>query len=149
MISTEAIIKLTHNRLKDADALFSKQRFDAAYYMCGYAIELSLKLKICKIFNFDLGFPESQEDIKKYLEIHKSDIQLCNTIPEIRQIKNHDLNKLLSFSGVEYLVKKNFLYEWETIIDWSHQIRYLNRNLEREVVTQKLEAIKILTKNIL
>jgi len=36
-------------RLNDAEFLLESSRFDGSVYLCGYAIELGLKSRICKI----------------------------------------------------------------------------------------------------
>src|SRR5437870_4859461 len=36
-------------RLEEAEALFEADYYDGAYYLCGYAIELGLKARICRV----------------------------------------------------------------------------------------------------
>lgn len=53
--------KLANVRLSDAKALLRLKRFDAAYYVAGYAVECALKACICKnIKRYD--FPPRQTD---------------------------------------------------------------------------------------
>lgn len=53
--------KLANVRLSDAKALLRLKRFDAAYYVAGYAVECALKACICKnIKRHD--FPPRQTD---------------------------------------------------------------------------------------
>lgn len=74
---------LARARLKDAIALRSKKRFDAGFYLCGYAVELALKVRICKTLRW-AGYPESAADLKIFKQFH-----------------THDLNLLLLLTGRE------------------------------------------------
>ncbi|RCR70169.1 HEPN domain-containing protein [Larkinella punicea] len=40
--------RIAQARLHDAKVLLDAGRYDGATYLCGYAIELGLKLRICK-----------------------------------------------------------------------------------------------------
>lgn len=48
MLSVNEIENLVTTRLADAEALFSACRYDGAIYLCGYAVELKIKAKICR-----------------------------------------------------------------------------------------------------
>lgn len=48
MISTQELKKIAAARLRDAEILYQGKRYDGAFYLCGYAVELTLKAKICK-----------------------------------------------------------------------------------------------------
>jgi hypothetical protein len=48
MISVAELRKIVSARLKDAEILYTANRFDGAFYLCGYAVELALKIKVCK-----------------------------------------------------------------------------------------------------
>ncbi len=39
--------ELAEKRLMDAKTLFEAKRYDGAFYICGYAIEMALKRRIC------------------------------------------------------------------------------------------------------
>lgn len=54
-ITIKELSELCKERLKDAEILIKAQRYDGAYYLCGYVIELALKKRICKTLNWD-GF---------------------------------------------------------------------------------------------
>jgi hypothetical protein len=43
--------RLTELRLQEAEALFEKELFDGAAYLCGYVIELALKARICRLLD--------------------------------------------------------------------------------------------------
>ena len=48
MITLNELKTIAQVRLLDAEALITAERYDGAAYICGYAIELSLKARICK-----------------------------------------------------------------------------------------------------
>lgn len=118
MILKNTLRELVDQKLKDADVLIANRRYSAAIYISGYALELALKLNICNIFKFTQGFPEDKVEFGVYQNKLKSQKHLANTITKIKDIKNHDLNKLLFYSGVEYQIKLNYLNEWDLVVSW-------------------------------
>src|SRR6266849_9752806 len=92
--------------LRDAQVLLRAKRFDGAFYLCGYAIELALKARICRTLKWS-GFPESAQDFKG-----------------LQSVKTHDLGVLLRFSGIEDRVKEKYASEWLVAIRWNPEDRY-------------------------
>jgi len=79
--------RLTRLRLREARVLFDNRRYDGAYYLLGYAVECALKAYIAKqTKRYD--FPD-----KKF----------------VNDIYTHDLNKLLSVSGLESDYRKEIM----------------------------------------
>ncbi|MGV3528663.1 MAG: hypothetical protein ACO1OO_07205 [Flavisolibacter sp.] len=149
MIAKKALRELVDQKLKDADVLIANRRYATAIYIVGYALELALKLKICKIFKFAQGFPENKAEFIVYQNNVKSQPLLAGTITRIKDIRIHDLNKLLFYSGVEYRIKLNYLNEWNLVVGWDPEMRYKAiKILKREAVT-KVTAIETLIQNIL
>lgn len=95
----EEIVKA---RLKDAEVLLEASRFDGSVYLCGYAIELSLKARICKTLQWD-EYPTSS----KY-----------------STFKTHDLDVLLHLTGLEDQVKLKYMIEWSIVAQWNPEARY-------------------------
>jgi HEPN domain-containing protein len=93
-------------RLQDAEVLLQSQRYDGAVYVCGYAIEIALKEKICRTLNWP-DFPLTGGEFQKY-----------------QSFKTHDLDVLLHLSGVEQTIKENMLSQWSAIARWSPEARY-------------------------
>ena len=91
MLQQKEIKKLAKARLKDAKVLFSEKRLEGSVYLCGYAIELSLKSKICETLHWP-GYPQTKKEFENY-----------------RSFKTHDLDVLLHLSGFEAHIKKKFL----------------------------------------
>ncbi|MCK5719180.1 MAG: HEPN domain-containing protein [Thiomargarita sp.] len=70
---------LAKTRLCDAIILYKQERYEGAIYLCGYAVELALKYKICqklawneylpaKFDNDRTFYTHKLEDLKFYLE---------------------------------------------------------------------------------
>lgn len=149
MIPKDILRTLISQKLKDADVLIANRLYSAAIYLAGYALELALKLKICKIFKFVQGFPENKAEFSFYQTSVKSQKLLVGAITQIRDIRNHDLNKLLFFSGVEYKIKSKFLNEWSLVFGWDPEMRYKMQKVLKKEAIENVEAIKIIVKNIL
>lgn len=65
MISRKILRELIDHKLKDADILFVNRRYASAIYMAGYALELALKLRICKILNLRKGFRKTKRNFMR------------------------------------------------------------------------------------
>ena len=72
---------LANARLRDSEVLLNARRYDGAAYLCGYAVELRLKWRICKTLKW-AGFPETSGEFEK-----------C------KSFRIHDLVQLLEFTG--------------------------------------------------
>jgi len=130
MIKINELTKLYKDRLKDAEILMNAKRYDGAYYLCGYAIELALKRRICKSLNWD-GYPNSNKEFEN-----------------LKSFKVHNLDSLLHLSGKEKKIKKGFLAEWSIINDWNPETRYACRTKNKRDVIGMLDAVKKLLKEL-
>jgi HEPN domain-containing protein len=106
MIPIGDLLKIAEARLKDAETLLANQRYDGAIYLCGYAVEIALKARICRTLNWS-GYPSTKNEFKSY-----------------SSFKTHDLNVLLHLSGRESNIKLNFLAEWSAVAQWEPSARY-------------------------
>jgi len=106
MLKKEDLRNMADARLDDADALNAAARHDGAVYLCGYAVEVALKAKICDT----LGWPEFPETSAEF--------------KNLQSFKTHDLDILLKLSGVELQVKTNYLGEWSIVGQWDQEARY-------------------------
>ena len=52
-IKRQDLQALAEERIEDARALFNAGRYSGAVYICGYAIEMGLKRKICETLGWD------------------------------------------------------------------------------------------------
>jgi hypothetical protein len=91
LISIEQLRAISNARLQDAIVLLENDRVDGAAYICGYAVELALKARICITLNWD-GFPQTRSEFEDY-----------------SSFRTHKLDVLLMLSGQEKRIKRNSL----------------------------------------
>jgi hypothetical protein len=106
LISIEDLRAIAEARLNDAKVLLENERTDGAGYICGYAIELALKARICSTLNW-AGFPATRSEFEN-----------------LTSFKTHRLDVLLSLSGQEERVKTHHLIDWSSVVTWNPEIRY-------------------------
>jgi hypothetical protein len=106
MISKVELKRIASARLRDAETLLLANRFDGATYLCGYAVELSLKLRICKTLRWN-GFPETNAEFR-----------------DLQSFRTHDFDALLRLSGIEDKVKSQYFAEWFIVKQWKPELRY-------------------------
>jgi len=112
-------------RLNDAEFLLESSRFDGSVYLCGYAIELGLKSRICKILQWE-KYPTSG----KY-----------------STFKTHDLDVLLHLTGLEDTVKLQYMTEWSIVAQWNPEARYKPIGSVKEAdAKDMLDSVKELIK---
>jgi hypothetical protein len=109
MIDRFELRRIAREHLKDAEALLAAQRFEGASYLGGYVVELALKARICKTLKW-AGFPETPKEFQGY-----------------QSLKVHDLDILLSLSGVEPIVMTKYFTEWSAVAGWTPEARYKGR----------------------
>ncbi|MCC6463003.1 MAG: HEPN domain-containing protein [Saprospiraceae bacterium] len=91
MTSPQEIKRLAWQRLEEAHILFENGKFDGAFYLAGYSVELMLKAKICD----RLGIPNLFDEEDKV-------VNSINGVSEIRKsLKTHNLLILLIYSGLK------------------------------------------------
>jgi len=89
-------------RIEDAEILYDNKRYDGSVYLCGYAVELCLKARICKTMQWE-EYPTSGQ---------------------YKTFKTHDLDVLLHLTGLEEEVKLALFAEWSIVAQWSPESRY-------------------------
>ena len=116
--------KLARERLSDARTLLSGHRYDGAYYMCGYAVEMVLKARICRTLKWSTFGGE-----------------------HVKSLKVHDLPFLLKFSGVEPRITSKYFAEWSKVQDWKVENRYdPKRSITLAEATEMVTATERLLK---
>jgi hypothetical protein len=115
-------------RVRDAQALLSARRFDGAYYLAGYAIELALKARICRTLRW-AGFPETSKEFTG-----------------LQSLRTHDLEILLRFSGVEAPIQATRKKEWSVVVKWNPEKRYqpMGQSAAQEATDMVTSVIKVL-----
>ncbi len=106
MLTPADLRTIAHSRLQDAHILFTNARYDGAGYICGYAVELILKARICDTLNWP-GYPASRNEFTNLLSF-----------------KTHNLDVLLSLSGREQAIKQNHFAHWSIVSVWNPEDRY-------------------------
>lgn len=97
---------MTRERLEDSKVLLQAGRNEGAVYLCGYALELALKKRICHTLGWQ-EYPDEGKGSDKY-----------------KSFKTHDLEVLLHLSGKEDAIKTLYLTEWSAASKWTPEIRY-------------------------
>jgi hypothetical protein len=106
MIPKNELKKIARARLKDAEILYDRQRYDGAVYLCGYAVEIALKARICQTLKWS-AFPSTKSEFQPY-----------------QSFRTHALETLLNLSGIESKIKALYLTEWSDVVDWEPEARY-------------------------
>ena len=121
------IDKIVQARLKDAEVLLQASRYDGSVYLCGYAIELGLKARICQILNWE-EYP---------------------TTGKYGTFKMHDLSVLLHLTGLEDIVKLQYMTEWSIVSQWNPEARYNPiGNVNESDAIEMLDALKELLRQL-
>jgi hypothetical protein len=121
-------------RIEDAQILIDADRLDGAFYLCSYAVEIGLKFKICKTLNWK-GYPSTNKEFSQF-----------------QSFKTHNLEVLLSLSGIEEEIKQKFLTEWSDVVEWVPEIRYepigkLSKNDVNSVIESAYRILERLWKD--
>jgi HEPN domain-containing protein len=106
VISITNLEAIARARLEDARALLAAGRYDGAVYVCGYAVEVALKAKICRILNWQ-EFPQTSGEFQAY-----------------RSFQTHELDVLLRLSGQEPKIKQQHFGLWNVVAVWRPESRY-------------------------
>jgi hypothetical protein len=133
MISPSDLRTIARARIKDAEALLRAGRYDGAVYLCGYAVEIALKARICKTLRWQ-GFPET-----------------CSEFSDKKSLQTHKLEILLQFAGQETRIKNPpFGPHWSVVSTWSPEDRYrLTGAVTQAQATTMIQSARVLLKALL
>ena len=106
MISRQDLRRIAKARLEEAEVLLAAGQYDGAVYVCGYAVEVALKARICRHLKW-AGFPESNREFDK-----------------LHSLKSHDLEGLIRFTGIDDKIKTSAFIEWSLALTWTPELRY-------------------------
>jgi len=106
MLKKADLKKIAKTRLAEARILCQKKhcKYEGVIHLCGYAVEIAFKKKICDALNW-ADFPETKNEFKG-----------------LKSFKTHELPILLKLSGQELKLKKNP----NLFADWSNILQNLN-----------------------
>lgn len=107
MIAVTDLQRTAREYLRAAKLLRARNSPDAAIYLCGYAVEIALKVRICRTLKWTTGFPGTAAEFKA---------KGC--------LKTHDLEGLLDFTGVQDRIKLRHFADWSTVQKWNPEQRY-------------------------
>jgi HEPN domain-containing protein len=119
--------KIARARITDAECLFTGGRYDGAVYLCGYAVELALKARICRT----LKWPEFDPS------------------GPLHAFKSHSFDFLLSLSGIEAKITRLYLSPWSTMKRWEPELRYrpvgsTTRAEARNMIDAAVELLRVI-----
>ncbi len=131
MLTRNDLSKISRARLKDSEILFNSRRYDGAVYLCGYAVEIALKARICKTLRWP-GYPLSRGEFQNF-----------------QSFKTHSLDVLLSLSGIERKIKTDYLTEWSAVAAWDPEARYKPiGSVTSEEAMLMIDSAKILLRKV-
>ena len=87
--------------------LLQSGRNDSATYLCGYAVEMALKAKICETLNWE-GYPSTNSEFQN-----------------LQSFRTHNLEVLLRLSGAGAPVRFANLPDWSRVSKWDPEMRYV------------------------
>lgn len=106
MIPVRDLRQIARARLSDAQVLFRSRRYDGGVYLCGYAVEIALKARICRTLRWP-AFPSTAAEFQNYTTF-----------------RTHNLDVLLRLSGREAVVKARHLADCSVVVTWDPEARY-------------------------
>ena len=107
MLPIRDLRNIARARLRDAEVLSRARCFDGAVYVCGYAIEIGLKARICRTLRW-AGFPGTHAEFQGYASF-----------------RTHDLAVLLRLSGRESMIRTRHWASWSVVAMWNPEARYV------------------------
>ena len=107
MIAISALSGTAREYLRAAKLLRTRHSYDASVYLCGYAVEIALKTRICRMLKWAAGFPETNSEFQ-----------------ERGNLKTHDFESLLNFTGLRDKIEQDYVYEWSSVCKWRPEHRY-------------------------
>ena len=106
MIEGSELDRIASARLEDAKALLIGDRYGGATYLCGYAVEVALKARICRTLDW-AEFPSTSREFQAY-----------------KSFQTHALEILLRLSGQERRIKLDHFDLWNAVAEWNPESRY-------------------------
>ena len=108
MISNTHLRSTAREYLRAAKLLRTRHSYDASVYLCGYAVEIALKARICRTLKWTTGFPETNAEFQEKGPL----------------LKTHSLKTLLEYTTLKPLIQLRLLNEWSELLAWTPEQRY-------------------------
>ena len=123
--------ELASLRLQEAETLYNAGQYDGAIYLAGYAVELALKARICRLLGLT-DYPD-QGKLKQVYAVH-------------------DLDQLLLLAGLKPKLdssNQTLFSNWSTAVPWSPQWRYAAKGTySQQGAIDVLDAIRDKTNGV-
>jgi len=144
MISIIDFQNIARTRLGDAQCLLEQGHLDGAFYLGGYAVEIALKTRLCKVENL-AGFPKDKDEFKLYKQqgfinvSHKQEKWFSHDLENLKNlIQNAEQEKGMQSIDFEY----DYSVDWGFVIEWKETKRY------QEIGSYNLEKVTNFVKSI-
>lgn len=109
MITRSDLRKTAREYLQSAELLRDNRKYDVAVYLCGYALEIALKERICRTLKWR-GYPATSGEFSNF-----------------RSFQTHNLEVLLDLSAIEDRIIAVLGADWEIVAEWNPEQRYKPR----------------------
>ncbi len=127
VIPVDELDRIAIAKLEDGKILLGGGRYDGAAYICGYAIEVALKARICRTLDW-VDFPSTNGEFQAY-----------------RSFQTHALEVLLRLSGHEARIKRDHFAPWNEVASWTPESRYYAigkiQKAEAELMIRSVEQL--------
>ena len=107
MIAIADLHSIAREHLRAAKVLRTRRSYDAAVYLCGHAVEIALKARICRTLKWKSGFPETGSEFQ-----------------DKGNLKTHNLEALLEYTAIQELIRSVYIGDWSVVITWKPELRY-------------------------
>lgn len=113
-------------RLQEAEVLFDSGLYDGCAYLCGYAVELALKARICSTLGVKV-YPEKGSRLRDAMKSHVLD----------------DLGLLAGMGHDLTSARPNLIANWSFLIEWKPEWRYNQKgSYDRKAAQKLLDAVR-------
>lgn len=142
---------LVRSRVEEAEILQAHGKYDAASYLCGYAMEWALKIKISERFEwFEYPPPTNTNPTGTGGQTRG----MCDdTNQELynKLVKVHKLTQLLCLSGIakDDIDQAGLYTEWGKVSDWNPENRYTINSVSQQEAQDMIDAVKRLLVELL
>ncbi len=127
MISIADLHGTAREYLRATKLLRTRRSYDASVYLCGYAVEIALKARICRTLKWTTGFPDTSAEFRSK-----------------GNLKTHDLETLLDYAGLQDRIRSvspdGFLTDWSVVTKWNPEERYNPRGTKTLVDADSMIA---------
>ena len=132
MPTQDELKALASLRLQEAETLYNAGQYNGSVYLAGYAVELALKARICKVLGLS-EYPD-QGKLKPVYAVH-------------------DLDQLLLLAGLKPELDSNnpiLFHNWSTAVPWYPLWRYAaTGTYSQQDAIDMLDAIRDETNGVL